>query len=125
MGWGGRGQGGSGWGTQVYPQLIHVNVWQNPLQCRKAISLKLKLKKKKISYNTLKDSDLVDLGWDLGMLGFPGGNPSAYAGDIRDMGSILGSGRSPGEGTCYLLQYSCLENLTERGAGKASAQGTD
>ena len=47
MGWGGRGEGGSGWGTQVYPRLIHVNVWQNPLQCCKAISLKLKLKKKK------------------------------------------------------------------------------
>ena len=34
--------GGSGWGTQVHPWLIHVNVWQNPLQYCKVISLQLK-----------------------------------------------------------------------------------
>ena len=28
----GGGGGGSGWGTHVYPWLIHVNVWQKPLQ---------------------------------------------------------------------------------------------
>ena len=32
MGWGGRREGGSGWGTHVNPRLIHVNVWQKPLQ---------------------------------------------------------------------------------------------
>ena len=32
MGWGGRWEGGSGWGTHVNPWLIHVNVWQKPLQ---------------------------------------------------------------------------------------------
>ena len=32
MGWGGRREGGSGWGTHVNPWLIHVNVWQKPLQ---------------------------------------------------------------------------------------------
>jgi len=31
MGWGGRWEGGSGWGTHVHPWLIHVNVWQNLL----------------------------------------------------------------------------------------------
>ena len=30
MGWGGRWEGGSGWGTHVTPWLIHVNVWQKP-----------------------------------------------------------------------------------------------
>ena len=29
---GGRREEGSGWGTHVHPWLIHVNVWQNPLQ---------------------------------------------------------------------------------------------
>ena len=29
MGWGGRWEGGSGWGTHVHPWWIHVNVWQN------------------------------------------------------------------------------------------------
>ena len=33
---------GSGWGTHVHPWLIHVNVWQKPLQCCKVISLQLK-----------------------------------------------------------------------------------
>ena len=37
-------------------------------------------------------------------------NPSASAGDLRDDGSIPGSGRSPGEGHGNPLQYSCLEN---------------
>ena len=33
------------------------------------------------------------------------------------VGSILGSGRSPGEGNGNPLQYSCLENSMDRGAG--------
>ena len=37
-------------------------------------------------------------------------NPSANAGDMRDVGVIPGSGRSPGEGNGNPLQYSCLEN---------------
>ena len=37
-------------------------------------------------------------------------NPPANAGDARDMGSIPGSGRSPGEGHGNSIQYSCLEN---------------
>ena len=41
MGWGGRPEGGSGWGTHVNPWLIHVNVWQKPLQYCKVISLQL------------------------------------------------------------------------------------
>ena len=43
-------------------------------------------------------------------------NPPAYAGDAGDMGSIPGSGRSPGEGNDNPLQYSCLENPMDRGA---------
>ena len=41
MGWAGRREGGSGWGTYVNLWLIHVNVWQNPLQYCKVISLQL------------------------------------------------------------------------------------
>ena len=49
MGWGGRREGGSGWGTHVNPWLIHVNVWQKPLQYCKVISLQLiKINGKKI-----------------------------------------------------------------------------
>ena len=40
-GWDGDGGGrwGSEWGTHVHPWLIHVNVWQKPLQYFKVISL--------------------------------------------------------------------------------------
>ena len=38
-----------------------------------------------------------------------------------DAGSIPGSGRSPGEGNDYPLQYSCLENSMDRGAWRATA----
>ena len=41
MGWRGRWEGGSGWGIHVNPLLIHVNVWQKPLQYCKVISLQL------------------------------------------------------------------------------------
>ena len=45
------------------------------------------------------------------MRGFPGGSEvKASVCNARDLGSILGSGRSPGEGNGNPLQYSCLEN---------------
>ena len=43
-------------------------------------------------------------------------NPLADAGDIRDIGSVPGWGRSPGGGHGNPLQYPCLENPTDRGA---------
>ena len=47
-GWGGRWEEGSRWGTHVNPWLIHVNVWQKPLQYCKIISLQLiKINEKK------------------------------------------------------------------------------
>ena len=56
------------------------------------------------------------------LLGFPGDtgvkNLLANAGDARDAGFILGSGRFPGEGNGNPLQYSCLENPMDRGTRK-------
>ena len=43
-------------------------------------------------------------------------NQPANAGDIRDAGSIIGSGRFPGGGHGNPLQYCCLENPMDRGA---------
>ena len=43
-------------------------------------------------------------------------NLPANAGDIKDVGSIPGVGRSPGGRYGNPLQYSCLENPTDRGA---------
>ena len=59
--------------------------------------------------------------------GFPGGpvvkNPPARAGDARDAGSIPGSGKSPGIENGNPLQYSCLENSTERGTWWTTVHG--
>ena len=53
--------------------------------------------------------------------GFPGGsavkNPPAKAGNV---GSIPGSGRSPGGGRGRPRRYSCLENPTDTGAWQAT-----
>ena len=43
-------------------------------------------------------------------------SPSPWLFNAGDLGSIPGSGRSPGEGNGNPLQYSCLENPTDRGA---------
>ena len=50
-------------------------------------------------------------------------NPPAYAGDIREVGTIPGSGRSSGEGNGNSLQYSCLEKPMDRGAWQATVYG--
>ena len=58
------------------------------------------------------------------LLGFPGGsvvkNPLDNAGDAN---SIPGLGKSPGEGTGNLLQYSCLGNHMDRGAWQSIVHG--
>ena len=59
--------------------------------------------------------------------GFPGGavvkSLPANAGDARDVGSILESGKSPGVRNGNLLQYSCLENPMGRGTWWATVHG--
>ena len=58
------------------------------------------------------------------LAGFPGDsvvkNPSVTAGDV---GSIPGSGRSPGEGNDNPPQYSCLGNPMDRGGWRATVYG--
>ena len=50
-------------------------------------------------------------------------NLPASAGDIRDKGSIPGSGRSPRGGHGNPLQHPCLENPRGRGAWRATVRG--
>ena len=50
-------------------------------------------------------------------------NPPANSGDLRDMGSILESGKSSGGGHSNPLQYSCLENPMDRGTWRATVHG--
>ena len=56
-------------------------------------------------------------------MGFPGGTVVKTCGDVRDTGSIPGSGRSPGEGNGSPLQYSYLRNPMDRGAWQATDHG--
>ena len=59
-----------------------------------------------------------------GMGGFPGGSEvKASACNVGDLGSIPGSGRSPGEGNGNPLQYSFLENPMDGGAWGATVHG--
>ena len=57
--------------------------------------------------------------------GFPGGSASKESAcDTGDWGSIPESGRSPGGGNGNPLQYSCLENPMDRGAGRLQSMGS-
>ena len=57
-------------------------------------------------------------------LGFPDDSDGKESScDVRDLGSIPGLGRSPGEGKGYPLQYSSLENPMDRGAWWATVHG--
>ena len=51
------------------------------------------------------------------------GQEPASVGDVRDVGSIPGSGRSSGGGRGNPLQYSCRENPMDRGAWWAMVRG--
>ena len=58
------------------------------------------------------------------LLSFPGGSADKESAcDAGDPLSIPGLGRSSGEGNCNPLQYSCLENLMDRGDWQATVHG--
>ena len=64
----------------------------------------------------------------IGFHGFPDGSEvkaSARNAEtwVRSLGPIPGSGRPPGEGNGNSLQYSCLENSTDRGVWRATVYG--
>ena len=74
---------------------------------------------KEIILDLQKDSLVVQSVRD-----FPDGSEvKASASNAGGAGSILGSGRSPGEGNGNPLQYSCLENPMDRGAWWATVHG--
>ena len=58
------------------------------------------------------------------MRAFPGGSDSKESAcNAGDLGLIPDSGRFPGGGNDYTLQYSCLENLMDRGIWWATVYG--
>ena len=56
-----------------------------------------------------------------GLLG--GSDGKEFACNAGDLGSMPGSGRSPGEGNGNPLQYSCLGNPMDKGAWRATVHG--
>ena len=73
--------------------------------------------------HTLNPSSIFNF-WTILVFGFPGGSEvKASASNAGDLGSIPGSGRLPGEGNGNPLQYSCLENLTDRGTWGVTVHG--
>ena len=99
MGRGGRWEGRSGWGTHVNPWLIHVSVWQKPLQYCKVISLQLikiigRKKKKEISLQSW--SQMTRLGPKLVF-------PSSILASLSTMPSHLWSDSLLPERNCTLL----------------------
>ena len=65
-----------------------------------------------------------DATGQLKIVGFLGGSHGMESAcNARDSGLIPGSGRSPGEGNVYPLQYSFLENSMDRGAWWAIVNG--
>ena len=63
----------------------------------------------------MDDTDRYGLPWWL--------SSKESACSAGDMGSMPGSGRSPGDGNGYPLQYSCLENPMDRGVWRATVHG--
>ena len=65
-----------------------------------------------------EEPDWLEFRGSLSVRGFAYGSDGiASASNAGDPGSVPGSGRSPGEGNGNPLQYSCLENPTDGGAG--------
>ena len=75
-----------------------------------------------LSFSTMDTGGLYPLLW-ASQVALGINNPPAITGDVRDMGSIPGSGRSPGGGQGNPLLYSCLENPMDRGAWRAAVHG--
>ena len=88
---------------------------------RGLVSWKFKKKRYEIA---ILDSGMCE---EICQIGFPSGstvkNPPANAGDAEEVGSILGSRRSLGEGNGNPFQYSCLENPMDKGVWWATVHG--
>ena len=78
-----------------------------------------------LSHINYCEENLQSLPFPLKSVGFPGGASGKESAcrrrlDVRHASSIPGLGRSPGEGNGNPLQYSCLENPTNRGPWQAT-----
>ena len=105
-------------GTRASPQLATYSAARCP-GARfhlSEVSRKLKLaplsnESRNKTYFSCLFGDLAYPSWTVGFPGSSDGKASAC--NAEDLGSISGSGRSPGEGNGNPLQYSCLENSVD------------
>ena len=121
MGWRGRWERGSGWGKHVNPWLIHVNVWQKPLQYCKVISLQLiKINEKKKKKKVKEESEKVGLKLNIQktkiMVSGPITSWQIDAETVADF--ILGGSNIPTDGDCsheikrhLLLRMKVMTNV--------------
>ena len=81
----------------------------------------------------MRETHVPSLGWEdplekgmathSSILGLPGDSDSKVVSNVGDSGSIPGSGRVPGKGNGYPLQYSYLKNSMDRGTWQATVHG--
>ena len=78
------------------------------------------LTKEKVIFSFSYMEGMIFLWLVISCEAFPGGSDSKeFTCNAGDSGSIPGSGRFPGEGNDYPLQYSCMENSMDRGTWQA------
>jgi len=107
-----------------------MNTWENTIACVNIYTLiwfhKGSLKWKNFEWFVLFKNfpQITMIVIYLAQRGFPGrSDGKEFSCNPGDLGSILGAGRSPGEGNGYPLQYSCLESSMDRGAWWAMVDG--
>ena len=74
----------------------------------------------KAGYGTSPLHTIPPKGWENIYATHPAQKVKNLPANAGDRASVPGSGRCPGEGNGYLLQYACLENSTDRGAWQAT-----
>ena len=108
--------------TRDSPPCVVLELWQRDPQVRRA-GLARALRRLYFTHLILFASLCSITGASQGWLVVK--NPPASVGDIRDTGSIPGSGKSPGKGHSDPLLYSCLKNPMDRGAWRAVVRGVE
>ena len=119
--------------NSVNTSVLNLNLYYPSKVRKQRIWLKLELMVE--SFGSCSNTDccisLVDGGGRIYFVtpstydsGFPSGSVGKESAcNAGDLGLIPGSGRAPGEGNSNPLQYSCLENSMDRGAGQATVHG--
>ena len=120
--------GQTDWGMEILQERkMAINLVKSSCE-QLVLELLTKKKKKKSTYVYQQESPYL---WNpfskmyLVHLGFPGGSDNKESAcNVEYLGSIPGSGRSPGEGNGYPLKYSCLGNPMDRGAWQVQSVGS-